>query len=71
MEFDPSLLHTQMSSAPDRSDIKAILFPSGEYAGFDSLRVDEINRTGVPGLRTSIFQMSVSDFCTTYARRLP
>ena len=29
-EFEPSLSHTQISGFPERSDIKAILLPSGE-----------------------------------------
>jgi hypothetical protein len=47
--LDPSLAHIQISQAPDRLDMKAILFPSGEEAGSLSSRVDAINRVGLPG----------------------
>jgi hypothetical protein len=48
--FDPPLLHTQISKCPERSDMKAILLPSGEYAGQNSLRVDGINWDGTAGV---------------------
>src|SRR2546428_9682593 len=75
MGFDPSLLHTQTSLAPDRSDKNAIFLPSGEYTGYSSCRVEEIRFTGAPafkpGLLKSILQMLESYFFTAYARRFP
>src|SRR2546427_4933568 len=64
--FDPSLSHTQISLAPDRSDTNAIFFPSGENIGAQSGRVDAMNCAGAdgsePGSRKSIRQMLVSYF---------
>ncbi len=47
MALEPSLAHTQISIAfPERADLNAIRFPSGEYAGSSSVSVDEISLTG-------------------------
>src|SRR5258708_4535173 len=41
--FAPLLSHIQISSPPERADIKAILLLSGEYCGARLFRVEEIN----------------------------
>src|SRR5712692_7863755 len=62
---DPSLSLTQTSAFPDRSDSKAIRFPSGEYCGFDSTRDDEIRGAEIgfaaPAPGASTRQMFRSD----------
>ena len=48
--LEPSLLHIQISSLPDRVDTKTILLPPGENWGHLSGTVDEISFTaGPPG----------------------
>src|SRR5262249_35799500 len=47
---DPSLLHTQTSSPPERCEMNAIFLPSGEYCGLRSLRVEAISATASPAL---------------------
>src|SRR5262245_31669267 len=44
--FEPSASEIQISWVPDRVDEKAICFPSGEYRGIPSRRVEEIKRCG-------------------------
>ena len=44
--FKPSLSHTQISRLLERSEQKAIFFPSGENSGYPSIRVDEISIIG-------------------------
>ena len=65
MRFDPSLSHSQISGVPDRSERNAIRLPSGEYAGWLSNRVDEMNWAGAEGFpsgpRKSTRQILVSD----------
>jgi hypothetical protein len=46
MAFDPSASQIQTSGLPERSEPKAIFFPSGEYRGHPSSRVEAINFTG-------------------------
>src|SRR6516225_5649347 len=46
--FEPSLLHTQISKLPERSDMKAIRFPSGENCSSVCTRGDEISSVGGP-----------------------
>jgi len=75
IRLDPSLSHNQIPCAPDRLESKTILFPSGEMAGRSSPRVEEMSRTGTPGLWSgpcrSTRQMFVSVLSTEYARRFP
>src|SRR2546421_12746241 len=42
----PSLSHTQISKLPERREAKTIFFPSGEYCGPLSSRLDEISFDG-------------------------
>ena len=49
--FLPSASHTQISSLPERFDVKAILRPSGENCGYCSIRVEEMKLTGAPAPR--------------------
>ncbi len=46
MAFDPYASQIQTSELPERSEPKAIFFPSGEYCGHQSLRVEEMNFAG-------------------------
>ena len=41
--LEPSLLHTQISECPERSDTNAILVPSGENCGAESSCVEKMN----------------------------
>src|SRR5262245_7304047 len=43
MGREPSDSHTQSSELPERREPKTIFFPSGEYWGLKSARVEEIN----------------------------
>src|SRR5829696_1423522 len=63
--FEPSASHIQSSKVPVREEEKTIFFPSREYWGLSSDRVDEISFAGglapapfVP--RSSIRQMFTS-----------
>ena len=55
----------QSSSLPERSEVKEIFFPSGEYCGFHSFRVEEMNFVGGLGFpcdgEISMRQILVSD----------
>ena len=46
----PVLLHTQISTCPDLVEISAICWPSGEYSGHMSSRVELRNCSGVAAL---------------------
>lgn len=56
---------TQISSFPERKDAKATRFPSAEYCGALSARVDAINLAGEPpetfDLGPAVLQMLVSE----------
>jgi hypothetical protein len=53
VRFDPSLSHSQISGVPDRSETNAIRLPFGEYVGWLSDCVDEMNWMGVEGFPRS------------------
>src|SRR3712207_35767 len=64
---EPSASQVQISRGPVREDEKATFFPSGEYWGLLSVRVEEINfvgsRSPAPfAPRTSMRQMFVSEW---------
>src|SRR4029453_8639935 len=69
--FEPSALQIQISGRPERLDAKTIFFPSGEYRGLFSCRVEAISLTGFPNGDKSKRQMLSSEKRRLYARRRP
>ena len=62
--LDPAAVDIQISGQPERSETKAIFFPSGEYLALESGHVELINNSAPPGVWptgvTFARQMSVS-----------
>src|SRR5262245_43314537 len=69
--FEPSLLLTQISYDPERSDGKASRWPSGETWGLPSKRVEATSLDGAaaPEVPSSFRQMLTSCNACSYARR--
>jgi hypothetical protein len=65
--FELSAFETHTSRDPEREDMKAILFPSGEYFGVWSTQVEEMKSSaefgGAPPFGNSARQMFVSSIC--------
>ena len=59
MGFDPSLSNVQICTGPDRAELTAIFFPSGENCGSNSNLVEEMNFSGAvhgPSLAAAVMR---------------
>ena len=69
--FKPSLSHTQISPPPERSEKKAIFFPSGENWGLSSRHVEAMNVSGRPVLAFGLGNSRRQMFESVMNRRKP